>query len=159
MVMFNSKLSNIRFFSTTMIAMFSNVPLIFRTLRGETGEMSRRGLPSFCCGLSFFWGVKLGEFPRKNWVNFGEKNWVKSGVNSWWKLGCAKAGISSPASTVRWCQWCQWCHNDTWQQQQRPGGFLVKQSTRPGKLTACYWKLPFSSLIYPVKMVIFHSIL
>ena len=26
-----------------------------------------------------------------------------------------------------------------------------------GKLTVCYWKLPFSSLIYQLKIVIFHS--
>ena len=26
-----------------------------------------------------------------------------------------------------------------------------------GKLTICYWKLPFSSLIYQFKIVIFHS--
>ena len=29
----------------------------------------------------------------------------------------------------------------------------------PGNLTVCYRKLPFSSLIYPLKMVIFHSFL
>ena len=92
--------------------------------------------------LFFLW-LKFGEFPRKIEVWIAGEIWM-----------CKSRKDQQPSLDS---QMIQWCHYDKWQQQQRPGGFLVKQSTRPGKLTVCYWKLLFSSLIYPVKIVIFHS--
>ena len=116
----------------------SNVPMTDPPRRD--GRDVSWGCPeSFC----FFLWLKFGEFPRKIEVWIAGEIWM-----------CKSRKDQQPSLDS---QMIQWCHYDKWQQQQRPGGFLVKQSTRPGKLTVCYWKLLFSSLIYPVKIVIFHS--
>ena len=141
-------MSNIRFLNHNYD---SNVPLKWpseaRRVRCVVGKC-----PVFAAEESIDWPPLfffVGEiwwifqFPRKIEVWIAGELWM-----------CKSRKDQQPSLDS---QMIQWCHNDKWQQQQRPGGFVVKQSTRPGKLTVCYWKLPFSSLIYPVKMVIFHS--